>query len=85
MVNRCAGGVRQVNQDAFVVQLFDQLLAEIGKSVVNRSFGLEIANRVLNIVHKLDMSQAQVVSRLKTVQAPLQEISALTGQDHIRF
>ena len=64
-VTASRGAVREVDQDAEPVALLHDRLAELGQAVVLGLLGLEIADRVADVVHELDVADAQVVGRLQ--------------------
>ena len=49
------GAVREIDEDAQPIAFLHDLLAELGEPVVLRRLGLEVTERVLDVVHQLDV------------------------------
>ena len=69
--------MREVDEDAEPVALGDRPLAELGQTVVLRSFGLEVAKGVADEMHELDVAHAQVVGGFQAADVALDEHRAL--------
>ena len=75
------GGVSYVHDHAQAVHLPDDLSAEGGETVVPRLLGLDIGDGVDVVVDELDRADSPVVGLLDAVDAFLQEVGALGGEE----
>ena len=84
MGDRVGRAVREVDQDAEPVAFLHDLLAEVGQAVVLGLLGLEVAERVLDVVHELQVADAEIVGELQLARV-IDEARAFDSEHDVRL